>query len=214
MGSKIVYQCDAAGIYAGLAVAFESQVDEGVFHIPAGCVETPPPDIPSGSAAVWSSEAWRIVPDHRGETWYLDGIATVIAFAGDPAAAGYEMTPPPPTIEQLKAYATAKRFAVETGGIVVDGVSILTDRESQRMIADAASYVDRYAVATINFKSASGFVALTAAQIGAIAGAVGAHVQASFSAEMTVDAAIDAGTITTKADIDAASWPVTNISTS
>lgn len=210
MGSKVVYQCDAAGVFTGFGTAFESPIDEGVFHIPGGCVETAPPETSTGEAAVWQGDAWQVMPDHRGETWYLNGAATVISAVGDPGSQGYVPLPPPLSTPELKTYAAARRYAAETGGIVVDGVSILTDRESQRLIADAASYVEKYTVATVNFKSATGFVTLTAEQIDAIAGAVGAHVQASFSSEMAVAAAIDAGTITTTAEIDAAAWPATS----
>ncbi len=43
----------------------------------------------------------------------------------------------PPTIAQLVAYAAAKRFAVETGGLSVNGLTVATDRDSQSMIANA-----------------------------------------------------------------------------
>lgn len=117
--------------------------------------------------------------------------------------------PPPlvPTIELLKLYGAARRFILETAGITMSGIAVLTDRESQRLIADAASYVSTYGVASINFKAATGFVTLSAAEVAAIAKAVGAHVQASFSTEMALDLAIDAGTVTTMAEIDAWPWP-------
>jgi len=115
---------------------------------------------------------------------------------------------PDPTSEDLLAYAASKRFSVETGGISVNGSKIATDRASQSLITGAYSYVLANPSETVKFKTASGsFVELTAAQMTAIANAVGAHVQSCFSAEEVVSAAIASGTIKAFADIDAASWP-------
>lgn len=111
------------------------------------------------------------------------------------------------TAAELTAYAASKRYAVETGGIVVDGVTVATDRESQAMLTGAAAYVATSGAASIRWKSAAGWVDLTAAQVTALATAVGAHVQAAFATEAEVDAAITAGTLTTTAEIDAAAWP-------
>jgi hypothetical protein len=117
---------------------------------------------------------------------------------------------PTVTTDDLTAYAAAKRFAVETGGIAVDGSHIATDRASQSLITGAYNYVKENPDATVNFKTPNGFVQLTASQMVVIANAVAAHVQACFAAEGTVDAAINAGTITTTAEIDAATWPANN----
>lgn len=112
-----------------------------------------------------------------------------------------------PTVDDLKSYAAARRFVVETGGITVSGASIDTSRESQSLITGAYAYSQAHPDEAITFKAKSGWVTLSAAQVAAIATAVAAHVQAAFAAEQAVDAAIDAGTITTLADIDAADWP-------
>jgi len=106
----------------------------------------------------------------------------------------------------LSAYAAAKRYAVETGGILVNGAPIATDRESQAMIGNAFAYVQAASAASVSYKTAAGFVSLTADQIKAVALAVGAHVQACFKAEDDADAGINASppTITTFAQVDAA----------
>lgn len=111
------------------------------------------------------------------------------------------------TEADLLAYAAAKRFEVETGGITVSGQTIDTSRESQSMITGAYAYSQAHPEETIRFKAASGWVTLDAATMAAIATAVGAHVQACFAAEAIVAAAIEDGTITTAAEIDAADWP-------
>ena len=139
--------------------------------------------------------------------------ATLVSSAGDwpetPASLlmivdGWSPEPAP---VDLYAYAATKRYAVETGGVVIDGMRVMTDRQSQSLITGAYNYVQANPDVTVNFKTASGFVELTAAQMTAIANAVGAHVKASFAAEGEVDKQIIAGTITTTAEIDVFSWP-------
>ncbi|MDQ2083092.1 DUF4376 domain-containing protein [Xanthobacteraceae bacterium Astr-EGSB] len=105
----------------------------------------------------------------------------------------------------LVAYAAATRWRRETGGVTIAGVTVATDRESQAMLSGAHAYVQANpAAATIRWKSEDGFVALDAPQITALALAVGAHVQACFTAEADIAAGIESGTITTRAEIDAA----------
>ncbi|NTI92293.1 DUF4376 domain-containing protein [Agrobacterium rhizogenes] len=114
---------------------------------------------------------------------------------------------PAVTTDDLISYAAAKRYAVETGGISFGGSQIATDRASQSLITGAYNYVQANPDVTVKFKTAAGFVDLTAAQMTAIANAVGAHVQAAFAAEGSAVAAINEGAITTTAEIDTASWP-------
>ncbi|NTG46587.1 DUF4376 domain-containing protein [Agrobacterium rhizogenes] len=114
---------------------------------------------------------------------------------------------PEPVAVDLYAYAAARRYAVETGGIVFNDMSIMTDRQSQSLITGAYNYVDANPEVTVQFKTASGFVELTAAQVRAVANAVAGHVQASFAAEGAVDQQIIAGMIVTTTEIDAFAWP-------
>ncbi len=108
---------------------------------------------------------------------------------------------------ELNAYAASKRYAVETGGIIVNDMHVATDRASQSMITGAYNYAQANPGVMVQFKTAAGFLELTATQMTAIADAVGSHVQAAFATESSVAAAIQAGTISTFAEIDAASWP-------
>jgi hypothetical protein len=112
-----------------------------------------------------------------------------------------------PVAIDLYAYAANKRFDVETGGITVNGVAVDTSRSSQSMIDAAYSYARKNPDKTIKFKAVSGWVSLDATTMIAIAQAVGDHVQACFAMEATVAGEIEAGTITTTAEIDAADWP-------
>ena len=109
---------------------------------------------------------------------------------------------------ELLAYAASKRFDVETGGISVDGLQIRTDRESQATIngAFSATLIDQNF--TTDWKGADGtWQTIDAAAIHIIASTVKDHVKACFAAEKLVDAGIEAGTITTREQIDAAAWP-------
>ena len=60
MSVKAVYQTDQSGIFVGVVAADESPLEPGVFLIPAGCVETPPPQIPAGMAARWVNGKWAL----------------------------------------------------------------------------------------------------------------------------------------------------------
>ena len=134
--------------------------------------------------------------------------AAALAGAYGPIAA-YEPppAPPPPSAADLKAAAAAKRWQVETGGVVAGGMPIDTSRASQAMISGAHAYIQAQPSATVDFKAASGWVTLDAAAVTTIALAVAGHVQSCFGVERLVEAALDAGTITTLAEIDAADWP-------
>ena len=110
------------------------------------------------------------------------------------------------TVADLVAYAAARRFAVEVGGVDVNGVRIATDRDSRSMVANAYAGMQVSGAPSVKFKAASGWIELTTDQLKAIALAVFAHVQACFAAEDGCDAGINASppTITTYAEVDAA----------
>ncbi|MFZ4807456.1 MAG: hypothetical protein ACOYLQ_09385 [Hyphomicrobiaceae bacterium] len=121
--------------------------------------------------------------------------------------------PPPPTVAELIAYSAAKRWMVETGGIVSPVYGpIRTDERTQAVLtagwakatADAGYQITDWKTPTPGV-----YVTLPAAAIIAIANLVEAHVQACFTANKAVDLAImaDPPTITTTAEIDAAAWP-------
>ncbi|MGU3475628.1 DUF4376 domain-containing protein [Methylobacterium sp. D48H] len=160
--------------------------------------------------------------DPAGKPWdeaVLHGIGSGMIFTGPDITgveienaidlSGYAAALAVKVQADLVAYAATKRYAVETGGIVVGGAKVATDRDSQGMIGNAFAYVTASGAASVRFKAASGWIALSADQVKALALAVGAHVQAAFAAEDDLDAAINANppTVTTFAQIDAAPWP-------
>lgn len=140
----------------------------------------------------WSEDGTQATPWPRDE-------------AGDQTEAALQaVLDPYGLFAGLSSYAAAKRFAVETGGIIINGAQIATDRVSQAMIGNAYAYVQASGAESVSYKTDAGFVTLTAEQIKAVALAVGAHVQASFAAEAQIDAELSATppTITSRAQID------------
>ena len=73
-----VYQTDAAGFFVGEVTP---RVLRGQPLIPAGCVETAPPDIPEGKLARWTGAEWDLIdtpgpapeadPEPETEEWTL-----------------------------------------------------------------------------------------------------------------------------------------------
>ena len=91
---------------------------------------------------------------------------------------------PPLTAAQITAQITIYRKQKVNGGITVSGVTVQTDSESRTNILGAKELN-----IGIDWKTDNGFETFTAAQIAAIATAVGTHVQKCFSAEKTVSTA-------------------------
>lgn len=120
--------------------------------------------------------------------------------------------PEPPTISDLLAYLADKRWQVETGGFLFNGLAIATDLNSQVKVAGAKvnALADPNFEIT-NWKTGPGIFVplLDNATIIAIGNAVTVHVQTCFDKEQELTAAIlaDPPTITTYAEIDAADWP-------
>ena len=111
-----------------------------------------------------------------------------------------------PTKDQLTAYAAAKRYSKEVGGMVSQTFGqLFTDRDTRAILAQVIQSIDLNIVtAPINWKGPSGFVALDRNAIVAISTEVVAFVQATFDREAEIDGHIADGTITTYAEIDAA----------
>lgn len=105
----------------------------------------------------------------------------------------------------LQEYAAAKRWEKEVGGIEINGLTVATDDRSKTMISGARVAAMADPDFTTSWKGAGGeFVPLDAHAVIAISDAVLAHVSNCFAIEAQVLAAIEAGSITTEAQIDAA----------
>jgi len=113
-----------------------------------------------------------------------------------------------PTMEELREAKldelAASRWAAETGGVSVGGMTIRTDRESQGMITGAALQAMIDPEYTCRWKAGEGFVDLDAQTILGAAMAVRAHVQACFDRE--AELAARAAAASTPKDLEAISW--------
>ena len=61
MSGKTVYQTNYSGLFVTETIADESPLEPGIFLIPAGCVETAPPE-------EWADDQW---PRWNGISWEL-----------------------------------------------------------------------------------------------------------------------------------------------
>lgn len=70
--TKKVCQLDEQGIYVGQTDADLSpaEAENGIYLMPAGCVDVTPPEEKKGFVAKWIDEAWEYVENHIGETVY------------------------------------------------------------------------------------------------------------------------------------------------
>jgi hypothetical protein len=92
-----------------------------------------------------------------------------------------------------KAQVAQRRWVAEVGGVTVGGMTVATDRESQAMVMGASKALgDGLIEAPINWKAGDTFVQLDAPTLTAIAAAVAGHVQACFTNEKALCAAVDA----------------------
>lgn len=101
--TKTVYQLDRHHCYLCTTAADRDPLDENNWLIPAGCVETAPPQTGKNQVAQWQQESqtWRIIPDYRGQTayrtdtWQHDGIAADTVTEPGELPAGLTIEPPP-----------------------------------------------------------------------------------------------------------------------
>lgn len=109
------------------------------------------------------------------------------------------------TPEGLRQHAAQQRWKKEVGGIKLNGLVIHADDRSKIMISGARVAAEANPNFTTQWKGADGsFVTLNAVMIVAISNAVSNHVSNCFALEAQVISQIEAGTITTTTEIDAA----------
>lgn len=119
------------------------------------------------------------------------------------------IAPEPPSDAERKAALTAfaadLRWRREVGGITVAGVPVATDDRAKMMIVGArvAAMADPQ-WSTIWHGADGDTYPVDAAAMLAISDAVQAHVNQGFASFAQVKAAIEAGTITTKVEVEAA----------
>lgn len=112
----------------------------------------------------------------------------------------------------LKSYATSKRAGVINAGceVTVSGtlLKVWADTQTQTALTALSVLASSNPALTTVWKCRDGtFATLNATGIAALAAGVMTFVQSAFAIEGDVVADIDAGDITTTAEIDAAPWP-------
>jgi hypothetical protein len=180
------------GLLIGAGTADPDPMIEGGWLIPAFATGTAPPALGEGERARWTGDAWAVEP---------------VPVEPEPEP------PPPPTLAELRAARlaelAAKRWAVETAGIVVAGHVVRTDRESQALISGAYQLAAVEPEAVTRFKASSGWVDLSGAEVQAVALAVARHVRQCFAREAELAAAVEAAE--DEAELDAIDltdgWP-------
>lgn len=104
--------------------------------------------------------------------------------------------------DELKSHAKEARLAHETGGFTFNNLLIETDEKTERRLIGArvkAEANSNYQVT--DWKVGEEFVTLNAATIIAISDALNDHVASAFTHEKTVREEIDAGTLTSPAQV-------------
>jgi hypothetical protein len=135
MNTKIVYQTGPDGRYVGPTEADESPLEPGVWLIPAGAVETPPPEAPEGHFTRWSGTAWEVVP---------------VPAPPEPEPAPPEPEPEaPPKMQPQAATARQVRLWLLSRGILPAKVEALIDtlppgrQEEARIEWEYATVIER-----------------------------------------------------------------------
>lgn len=145
-------------------------------------------------------------PSGNPEVWDVkpDGYLTPEEWA-----AAHPVVMPEPTLEELKAAKrdeiAAARYAAETDGCTVDGVTIATDRGSQALLTAAVVMARLDPEFKTQWKCADGhFKQLDAFQLRSIGDAVIAHVEDCFAREAELVELVDAAQTTE--DLSSIQW--------
>lgn len=78
--TKIVFQTDNAGHYAGQTEADESPMEPGVYLVPRGCITAAPPtEWPADKWPRWNGHEWQLVTKPAAAT-ESDPVAKLRAF--------------------------------------------------------------------------------------------------------------------------------------
>ena len=136
----------------------------------------------------------RTAPDHNRLTHSASARLPVRDGAGRLVQA-WEIIPRTlADVKQAQIDALADyRWRKETGGVALpDGGAIDTTREAQAQVSSAFNALSSGMIESAEWKSRLGWVTVTLAEFGLIAGMVAKHVQACFSAERTVTLDIEA----------------------
>ena len=173
-----LYLWDEQGFYVGTV-----EVDEAA-PMPERSTPTKPMKLTGAQVAQWQGQ------------W--------VKLAARPVTSDPQPMPAP--FPDWPALIAARRFQAETGGAVVEGLAVNTERDSQSLLTGAAFAASLDPDYRIKWKTASGFAELTGEQVIALATAVRAFVQACFNREAELLGFVADGSIT--AEMLEEGWPV------
>lgn len=154
---------------------------------------------------------WRTVRDtpptidHLTQVFIRTGI---IVLTDTSVEVQYQIFNEPEDVikERLKQYAADRSWRKREAGLTLPtGVRVDTSADSLTMIIGAVQSLERgYVQEPVSFCAMSGPVQATLDDLKGVWAAIAAYTEASFAARSACFAAIDAGTITTSAQVDAA----------
>lgn len=198
MTTKTVYSFDlGTGAYKGPVTLDDSDLsplEPGKHLVPGDCLEEAPPATPEGTQAIAVNGTWTLQPKPVPQAPATPSLTDLKA--------------------QLTAQATARRWALETGGLeLANGVRVATGTADQDRITSVIVHAELAGIASIDFKAAEGWIDLTLQELRAVATAVAKHVQACFSAERQHHEAIAAlSTISAAGSYDITTgWPSSSV---
>ena len=64
------YQTDSKGFFFAEVERQKSPLEKGVFLLPHGAIEVPPPTTKENETAYWNGNIWEIKPDFSNKTYY------------------------------------------------------------------------------------------------------------------------------------------------
>lgn len=139
---------------------------------------------------------------------YVDGFLIVegvtqerLGAAKDAALAGRDWLAEAIAAKQREL--AAARYITETGGVVIAGATIRTDRESQAQLSSAYTSLKAGLISSTEWKASDGWATVTLAEIEPIAKVVAQHVAACFARERRIsELAAAAGAAAELAGID------------
>jgi hypothetical protein len=174
-------------------------MERGFFHPEQGYWQTNGP-VPQETIDGYPAGTAETIPlrPHVGTYDWVDGAWVAVTVGA--------------SVDELAAYAAVKRRALVSGAAVINvgsrSIPTWVDAESRGAITGLVVAGGLIEGLTAPWKGSDGhFYTLTSVEITVMALGMMQFVQDCFAVEAAVLAAIGAETVTTFADIDAASWP-------
>jgi hypothetical protein len=112
----------------------------------------------------------------------------------------------------LKYYAADARYRKASGGVTIGGKPYLSDPVSRNTVSSAHDYAVANPGHITDWKLADGtFIQLNESQLAHVLQQMATFVQSCFTCESNMVAGVDGGTVTTKAQVDAAFAAISNV---